>query len=125
VQCNTIRTQDKLQKGILTTQVECQTVIVVRTNRAGGLSQRVDRAIEQAIHEQRVVGVVVLISRDGDQIHRRVAGFADREAPRPMREGTIVRLASLTKPFVTAAAMALATVRIIRILPIHRMARHD
>jgi CubicO group peptidase (beta-lactamase class C family) len=124
VHCNTIRTQDELQKGTLTTQVECQTAIIIRTHRAGGLSQRVDSAMEQAIHEIRLVGVVVPISRDGDLIHRRVAGFADREARRPIREDTIVRLVSLKKPIVTAAAMALATVRTIRVLPIHRMARN-
>jgi len=71
------------------------------------LSSRVDAAIELALATQRLVGVVVLIARDGDIAYRRAAGFADREARQPMQEDTIFRLASLTKPIVSAAALAL------------------
>lgn len=39
--------------------------------------------------------------------YRRAAGLADREAGVPMREDTIFRLASVTKPLVSAAAMRL------------------
>ena len=71
------------------------------------LSARVDAAIDRALAAQRLIGMVVLIARDGLIIHRRAAGFADREAQQPMREDTIFRLSSLTKPIVTAAALAL------------------
>jgi CubicO group peptidase (beta-lactamase class C family) len=67
----------------------------------------VDGAIERALAEQRLVGVVVLIARDGQLIYRRAAGLADREERRPMSEDTIFRYSSLTKPIVSAAAMAL------------------
>lgn len=40
-------------------------------------------------------------------VYQRAAGFADREAQIPMRENTVFRLSSLTKPIVSAAAMAL------------------
>ena len=72
------------------------------------LSRRVSGAIDAALSQQRLVGVVVLIAHDGEIIYRRAAGLADREAQRPMREDTIFRLSSLTKPIVTAAALALA-----------------
>ncbi len=71
------------------------------------LSNRVDATIEQALTLQRLVGVVVLIAQDGEVIYQRAAGFADREAQLPMRENTVFRLSSLTKPIVSAAAMAL------------------
>lgn len=72
------------------------------------LSHRVDEVIERAISQQRLVGVVVLIAKHGEVAYRRTAGFADREARLPMREDTVFRLSSLTKPIVSAVAMALA-----------------
>ncbi len=67
----------------------------------------VDGVVERTLAAQRLVGAVVLIARDGEIMYRRAAGFADREAQRPMREDSIFLLSSLTKPLVTAAAMAL------------------
>ena len=71
------------------------------------LPARVDAVIERALAAQRLIGVVVLIALDGSVIHRRAAGYADREAQQSMREDTIFRLSSLTKPIVSAAALAL------------------
>jgi CubicO group peptidase (beta-lactamase class C family) len=71
------------------------------------LAARVDAVIDQALAEKRLVGTVVLIARDGEVVYRRAAGYADREAGLPMREDAIFRLASVTKPMVTAAAMRL------------------
>ncbi|MFD2238211.1 serine hydrolase domain-containing protein [Aureimonas populi] len=66
---------------------------------------RIDAAIEKAIAEKRIVGAVVLVAHDGEVIHRLAAGYSDRETRTPMREDAIFRLASITKPIVTAAAM--------------------
>ena len=74
---------------------------------ADALPRRVDTTIATALADQRLVGTVVLIARDGEVVHRAVAGHADREAGRPMREDSIFRFSSLTKPIVSAAAMAL------------------
>ncbi|WP_223756341.1 serine hydrolase domain-containing protein [Myxococcus sp. RHSTA-1-4] len=71
------------------------------------LAARLDAAIERAIAEQRIVGAVVLVARDGQVVYRRAAGFADREARTPMRQDAIFLLASVTKPFVATAAMRL------------------
>lgn len=54
-----------------------------------------------------MVGTVVLVLYDSNFIYRRAAGFADREAGMPMREGSIFRLSSLTKPIVSATALAM------------------
>ena len=65
----------------------------------------IDGAIDQALAERRIVGGVGWSRRDGEIICRQAAGLADREAAVPMREEAVFRLASLTKPLVTAAAL--------------------
>jgi CubicO group peptidase (beta-lactamase class C family) len=71
------------------------------------LAGRVDTVLSRALDAQRLVGAVVLIARDGEVVYRRAAGFADRESRTPMREDTLFRLASVTKPIVSTAAMVL------------------
>jgi CubicO group peptidase (beta-lactamase class C family) len=63
--------------------------------------------IDAAVSSGRIVGAVVLVSRNGRLVFRRAAGFADREAKQAMRVDSIFRFASLTKPIVSVAAMAL------------------
>src|ERR1044072_2471609 len=65
----------------------------------------IDSAIDTALTEKRIVGGVVLVMQDGAIAYRRAAGLADRERAVPMREDAVFRLASLTKPLVTAAAL--------------------
>ncbi|MBJ7498603.1 MAG: beta-lactamase family protein [Sphingopyxis sp.] len=72
-----------------------------------GLPDRIDAVIDMAIAEQRLVGAVVLLSLDGKLVYRRAAGLADREANREMREDTLFRLASVSKLYVSTAAMVL------------------
>lgn len=67
----------------------------------------IDEAIDTALTLKRLVGTVILIAKDGEIVYRRAAGFADREAGIPVKENTIFRLASITKPIVTIAAMRL------------------
>jgi len=71
------------------------------------LAARLDVVVDQAIAEQRLVGAVVLVARNGKVVYRRAAGLADREAQRPMTEDAVFRFSSVTKPFVTAAALKL------------------
>jgi CubicO group peptidase (beta-lactamase class C family) len=68
---------------------------------------RIDSVIEQAIAEKRIVGTVVLVSLDGKLVYQRAAGFADRESKRPMQVDSVFRLSSVSKPIVSAAALAL------------------
>lgn len=76
-------------------------------NRNSSLAAAIDAAITSALDDKRLVGTVVLVARDGEIVHRRAAGLADRENGAAMREDTIFRLASITKPIVTIAAMRL------------------
>jgi CubicO group peptidase (beta-lactamase class C family) len=72
-----------------------------------GLSDRIDAAIDMAMAERRLVGAVVLLSLDGEIVYRRAAGFAEQEAGRDMREDTLFRLSSVSKLYVSIAAMML------------------
>ena len=71
------------------------------------LAQRLDRVLDGAIAEQRIVGAVVLVARGGTLVYHRPVGLLDREARLPMTERAVFRLASLTKPIVALAVLAL------------------
>lgn len=68
--------------------------------------ERVNAAVDAALG-QRIVGCVILINKDGEEIYARAAGLADREANVPMQRDAIFRLASVTKPIVATAVLRL------------------
>jgi len=72
---------------------------------APALSDRVDAAVQAALDEKRIVGAVIAVMQDGELAHMKAYGLADREAGREMKTDAIFRLASISKPIVTAAAM--------------------
>ncbi|ACI52654.1 beta-lactamase [Gluconacetobacter diazotrophicus PA1 5] len=74
----------------------------------GGMAERVDQVVRGAVARGRLVGAVVLVAVDGAVVVRCAAGLANREGDRPMATDTLMRLASLTKPVVTAVALRLA-----------------
>jgi CubicO group peptidase (beta-lactamase class C family) len=74
---------------------------------AGADTAHIDAVIDRAIAENRIVGAVVLVSQDGRLVYQGAKGLADREAKVPMRLDTVFRLSSVTKPIVSAAALAL------------------
>ena len=71
------------------------------------LDARIDDVIDRALAERRIVGTVVLVARGGEIVYARAAGDADRERGLPMAQNTVFRLASVTKPIVAAAALAM------------------
>ncbi|AXY22551.1 Esterase EstB [Komagataeibacter saccharivorans] len=73
-----------------------------------GMRARVRHVMDTAIDKARLVGAVVLVAVEGEVVVAEAAGLADREAGRPMQVDTLFRLASLTKPVVTAVCLALA-----------------
>lgn len=65
-------------------------------------------AVLSATHaRQQVVGAVVLVRQHGRLRHASASGWADREQQRPMQADDLFRLASVSKPIVTAAVMRL------------------
>lgn len=71
------------------------------------LSARVDSVIDRAIATDRIVGCVVSIAVNGNAIFQRAAGFSDREQSKAMTAESIFRLASVTKPVISLAALRL------------------
>lgn len=71
------------------------------------LSADIQAVVQQALDEGRLVGAVVLVARDGSLIHSQAAGWADREKRRKMDVDAVFRLASASKPIVSAAALVL------------------
>ncbi len=72
-----------------------------------GLKSRLDAVIDQALRDEKLVGGVLLVAKDGDTAYARAFGYADRELGLPTALDTVFRYASLSKPIVSAAAMKL------------------
>jgi CubicO group peptidase (beta-lactamase class C family) len=59
------------------------------------------------VDEGRLPGAVLLIVRDGKVGYLRAFGYQDREKKIAMRPDSVFRIASMTKPIVSVAAMML------------------
>ena len=70
--------------------------------------QRLHDALQSDIDKGIVPGAVVLVARHGKIACLDALGLRDREAGAPMALNTIFRIASMTKPFTSVAAMMLA-----------------
>ncbi len=76
----------------------------------GFVSQRLKRLsdrIEEGVKNNELPGAVVLIARNGKIVMFDAYGFRDKETKAPMKTDTIFRIASMTKPITTVAAMIL------------------
>ncbi|TWI52706.1 CubicO group peptidase (beta-lactamase class C family) [Pseudomonas duriflava] len=71
------------------------------------LQARVKAVIQRALDEKRLVGAVVLVAHKGELVCCEVMGLADRESQHPMKVDTVFRLASVSKPIVSTAALVL------------------
>lgn len=70
------------------------------------IAERIDAAIDAAL-ENRIVGCVIIVRQDGEEIYARAAGLADRESRTSMQRNTIFRLASVTKPIIATTILRL------------------
>jgi CubicO group peptidase (beta-lactamase class C family) len=68
---------------------------------------QVPGALKGVIDNGDLSGAVTLIWRKGEVVQVNTLGRADIEADRPMRRDTLFRIASMTKPVTTAAALML------------------
>jgi CubicO group peptidase (beta-lactamase class C family) len=67
----------------------------------------IDALLSRAVDERQIAGAVALVARRGKIVHLASAGMQDAEAGLPIREDTIYRIASMTKPITSVAAMML------------------
>src|SRR5262245_56150389 len=68
---------------------------------------RLGQALRVDVDKGRIPGAVVLIARRGRIASVQVVGFRDPAAREPMTPDAIFRIASMTKPMVTVAALSL------------------
>jgi CubicO group peptidase (beta-lactamase class C family) len=66
-----------------------------------------DKQINEWIKEERMNGATAIILRNGKIVYHKSFGFADKQKGIVMRNDHIYRIASMTKPIVSVAAMML------------------
>src|SRR5262245_59392686 len=67
----------------------------------------IDRLLKSAVESRQIAGGAALVARRGKIVHLATAGMQDAEAGVPISEATIYRIASMTKPVTSVAAMML------------------
>jgi len=70
-------------------------------------AERIGSALSSMVADGRAAGVSVLVWKDGREAYFGSAGFADREAKRPMTRDAIAQIYSMTKPVTGVALMQL------------------
>ena len=69
--------------------------------------ERLDAAMQAEVDSGRKAGIVTLIARRGRVAHLKAFGMADREANVRMRDDSLFRLYSMTKPITSVALLML------------------
>jgi CubicO group peptidase (beta-lactamase class C family) len=73
---------------------------------AAGLA-RLERVIAADVERGRIPGAVMMVQRDGKLVYSRALGRQDATSGAPMREDSIFRIYSMTKPIVSIGIMML------------------
>jgi CubicO group peptidase (beta-lactamase class C family) len=68
---------------------------------------RIDRKFKTDVDQQHFPGAVLLVARKGKIAYFKAIGYRDRAANAPLKTDAIYRIASMTKPIVSVAAMTL------------------
>jgi len=82
-----------------------------RPEEVGISSQRLERVRAQMkadVQNKRIPGAVLIVARNGKIATYDVIGYQERRSEKPMQNNSIFRIASMTKPIVSVAAMILA-----------------
>ncbi|XUM22421.1 serine hydrolase domain-containing protein [Bradyrhizobium oligotrophicum S58] len=95
----------------LSTSVWAESLPKTNSPETVGLSserlQRLTHAFQADVDKGLIPGAVVLVARKGKVAYARAFGFQDREKQVPMKPDAIFRIASMSKPFTSVAAMML------------------
>lgn len=67
----------------------------------------IEKIVNSEIENKNIVGASVCVCRHGEYIYRNNFGWADKEKNIPMKDNTIFRMYSMTKPITAVAAMIL------------------
>jgi CubicO group peptidase (beta-lactamase class C family) len=69
--------------------------------------ERIPAILKEAVEKKQIGGGVALVARRGKIVHVSSAGMQDIENKTPMADGTIFRIASMSKPITSVAIMQL------------------
>ena len=69
--------------------------------------QRITAMLQTYVDDKKLAGMNALISYRGQVVYKTCLGMRDLEAAAPVQEDTIFRIASMTKPITSIAAMLL------------------
>jgi CubicO group peptidase (beta-lactamase class C family) len=69
--------------------------------------ERIGQVLRADVERGRIPGAVVVVARQGRLASIQAVGFRDKAAGAPMTPDSIFRIASMTKPIVTVAALSL------------------
>lgn len=69
--------------------------------------ERISKTVQKDIDDKRIAGAVTLVLRHGQVAWFKAQGMQDREAGKPMKQDTIFRICSMSKPITTVAVMIL------------------
>jgi CubicO group peptidase (beta-lactamase class C family) len=69
--------------------------------------KQIDANIDQWIKEEQLNGATAIILRNGKIVYYKSFGFANKQQNIPMKKDNIFRIASMTKPIISVAAMML------------------
>lgn len=72
------------------------------------LGKKLDVLIDNAIAQNLIVGLVLIVKHDRKILYKRAAGFLDKEKSIKMPENAIFRYSSMSKPITIATALSLA-----------------
>ncbi len=67
----------------------------------------IDALLKRAVDQRQIAGGAALVARRGKVVYLATAGMQEAEAGVPISEATIYRIASMTKPITSVAAMML------------------
>lgn len=74
---------------------------------SGERLERLSALTQRYVDEGKLAGAVVLVAREGQVVHLDAVGKADIEQDTPMREDTLFRIYSMSKPIAAVATMIL------------------
>src|SRR5689334_22918338 len=68
---------------------------------------RIHSAMQRYVDRDEIAGAVSLVARHGRVVYLDTAGMMDRDGRKPMKADAMFRIASMTKPITSLAAMML------------------
>ncbi len=68
---------------------------------------RIDRFVQKYIDDKKFNGATAIIVRDGKVVYHKAFGYYNSQAKIPMQKDHIFRIASMTKPIISAGVMLL------------------